>query len=117
MRAGRDMRARNAIGVRSRIIVLHLPTTPHDPSHRREMQAEMLGDLLVRVGTRGMSLLDGAVAIRRTFGNLCQSRRRRSSMGLGYLDVPALSLVYACLHFLDKFVVAEKYLSFQIFPW
>ena len=67
------------------IIVLHLPTTPHDPSHRREVQAEMLGDFLVRVDTCGMSLLDGTVAMRRTLRDLCQRGRRRSSMGLGYM--------------------------------
>ena len=77
------------------IIVLHLSIISHDPSRSCEMQAEMLGDFLVRVGACDMSLLDDTVAIRRTLRDLSQRARRRSSMGLGCLDVPALSHVDA----------------------
>ena len=84
----------------------------HHAAHRREVNSEMIRDLLIRVCAGRMSPHNGGIAIH--FGLIDGLERgwRRAALRLRDLYILLIVLFRPRLHGFDKLVTAQKHLRF-----
>ena len=68
------------------------PASPNNSSRSREMHAEVVCDLLVRITSCRVCRDDGGISVWRTFRDFCQWRRLGAALGKGDLHI-----ILACL--------------------